>query len=83
MRIGRTGAEIEWLPESGVEHARIVGVGGHVGNAGHVVLVERFGPGLAAVGGSVDAAIFAGHADVEDGMAENADDDDRGIARID
>src|SRR5580700_10984124 len=80
--IGRSGAEIERLPESGVENARIVGVGGHIGNAGHVVLVESFSPGLAGVGGSVHAAMFAGRVDAEDGMAEDADHDDVGIARV-
>src|ERR1700733_14812183 len=79
---GRTGAEIERLPERGIENARIVGVRSHVGNSGHVVLVESFVPGLAAVGRSVHAAIFAGRADAENGVAENTDDADVRVARI-
>src|SRR5580692_6035059 len=80
---GRTGAEIERLPERGIENARIVGVRGHVRNSGHVVLIKSFVPGLAAVDGSVHAAIFAGRADAENGVPENTDDDDVRVARID
>ena len=58
------------------------GSASHVGNAGHVVSVESFGPGLAAVGGLVHAAIFAGGADAENGMSENSGEDDAGIARV-
>ena len=70
---------IERLPEGSVKDAGIIGIGSHIGNAGEIVFVESFLPGLAAVGGFVHAAIFAGAERAEDGMAENADENDIGI----
>ena len=78
-----TGEKISGMPERGVEDARIFRVRIEVGDASEIVLVESFRPGFAAVGGFVDAAIGTGRRDAEKRMAENADDDDVRILRVD
>src|SRR5690242_8901209 len=71
------------MPDGGVQIARIIGVGGEVNDAGEVVFVESFLPGFAAVGGFVNATMRAVLGDREDGMADDADDNDVRIARVD
>jgi len=71
------------VPKRRIEHARIAGISDHVRNAGLFVLEKRSHPGLAAVGGFVNAAFrFVGR-DTQDGMSERAHDDNVRIAWID
>ena len=63
------------LPEAGVEHARIGGVHGEIDRAGVGAAREDLLPGLAAIGGAVDAAHFVRPPE----MAQRGDVDDVGI----
>src|SRR5262249_42947549 len=67
------------LPQPGEEDARVVRVEADVRGAGVAVLVEDLLPGLAAVGGAVDAALLVG----PEGVAEDRREGNVGILRVD
>src|SRR5262249_36552481 len=67
------------LPQDGVEGTGIGRVEGQGDGTGVLVLEEDALPGLAAVGGAVDAALLVGPV----GMAEDGDEDAVRILRVD
>src|SRR5205085_1837747 len=67
------------LPQGGEQHARVVRVEGDVDGAGVGVLLEDLLPGLAAVGGAVDAALGVG----AERLAEDGGEGDVGVLRVD
>src|SRR5262249_55876440 len=67
------------LPQGGEEHARVARVEADVDGAGVGVLAEHLLPGLAAVGGAVDAALGVG----AEGVAQDRGVGDVGVMRVD
>ncbi len=67
------------LPQPGEQHFRIGRIEAHIGGAGVGVLEQDALPGLAAVGGAVDAALGIG----TEGMAQHRGIGDVGVRRMD
>lgn len=66
-------------PCGGVERIGVLGIEADIQRAGSLIYVEHLAPGLAAIGGFVDAAFLAGHPD----FAERGDPDGVWIGGVD